>query len=108
MKQTMHLLVAAGLLLLAGGCGDDPLADDPKGREACDKLVQARENAGDVEVKVGSVLGAGKAAVEAEDEGIRGAVGEPVEGLEDFPMVDEEKLAAACEDAGVEVPDATE
>ena len=100
-------LALVGMLLLAGCGTDDPLADDPNGREACTQLVISREHADDVGVKVGAMLAAGQAAVKAETAAIRNAVGDPIEGLEEFPTVDEQALEAACEDAGVDVPEAS-
>lgn len=97
------LACAAVVVLAACGSGD-PLKDDPQGREACDQLVIAREHSEELDIRVGAMLAAGKAAAKAEDKAIRASVGEPVEGLEEFPVVDGDALEAACEDAGVDVP----
>lgn len=85
------------------GCGGEPLADDAQGKKACEALVTSRES-DNVGVMMGSLLVAGKAAVRADTEAIRAAIQEPIEGLEQFPMVDQDALTAACEDAGVDVP----
>ncbi|MEP7738573.1 hypothetical protein ABKW28_13025 [Nocardioides sp. 31GB23] len=100
-------LVTVAAILLNGGSGID-LSDDPRGREACDQLVQSIEYDGDMEVRMGSLLAAGEAAAKSRSEEIRAAaepLADGVEELEGFALVDEDALRAACEDAGVEVPE---
>lgn len=100
------VVVAAAAMLVLAGCGnDDPLADDPEGQEACDQLVTGLESTGDVAKKIEALTLAAEAAGEAETDAIKETLNEPIEGLEDIPTVDIEKLSDACEDAGIDVPD---
>ncbi|WP_243057144.1 hypothetical protein [Nocardioides sp. SR21] len=90
----------------AAGCRSDvDLSGDPNGQEACDQLVVALESSDDVAANFEALTLAAKAAADAETTAIKAAVNEPIEGLDDVPTVDIEKLSAACEDAGVEIPE---
>lgn len=95
------LVVVAAVMLSGGGINLD---DDPRGREACEALVQAQEYSGDAEVGMGSLLMAGEAASKARTEEVR-ETAEPLDGLDDFALVDADALQAVCEDAGFEFPD---
>lgn len=97
------LIIVAAILLSRDNSID--LRDDPRGQEACDALVASIRYSGDSEIGLGSLLGAGQAASKSRTKEIREATNEPVEGLEDFPIVDVDKLTAACEKAGVEIPE---
>lgn len=91
------------------------LSDDPRGREACDALVQAQEYSGDAEIAIGSLLTAGEAASKARTQEIRDtatglAEGAGIDeadagGLADFATVDQDELQAVCESAGIEFPE---
>lgn len=90
----------------AAGCRSDvDLSGDPSGQEACDQLVVARESSDDAAAKFEALTLAAEAAGDAETTAITEAVNEPIQGLEEVPTVDIEKLSAACEDAGVEIPE---
>lgn len=100
------IALAAGSVMAVSGCGGSSLADDdPRGQEACDAVIEAIRFEGDTEQYTGQLLIAGQAAEKAKTEAIKSTVGEPIEGLEDFPIVDAEALYAACEEEGVEMPD---
>lgn len=106
------LVVVAAVMLSGGGINLD---DDPRGREACEALVQAQEYSGDAEVGIGSLLMAGEAASKARTEEVRetaqglaegaGLDEDEAGGLADFAVVDQDALQAVCEDAGFEFPD---
>lgn len=93
----------AMLALLVSGCGgSEPLADDPKGAEACSLLAGSLEaDSDDAEGKLGGLFAAGEAAEEATTASIREATVDIVGQV----SADTETMHAACVDAGVEMPD---
>lgn len=108
-------LVLVGVAVVMLTRDNIDLSDDPRGREACEALVQALEYSGDAEVGIGSLLMAGEAASKARTEEVRetaqglaegaGLDEDEAGGLADFALVDQDALQAVCEDAGYEFPD---
>jgi hypothetical protein len=95
----MLSIAAAGLLL---GCGAEALAErDPAGAEACEKLAFALERENEV-IYLGALLGAGDIARLADSQAIQDSA-EEVAGTGKW-LADAEKLHAACEDEGVDMP----
>lgn len=101
------VLIALAVVLIARDDFID-LSNDPRGQEACDQLIQSIQYDGDPKIRMGSLLAAGEAALKARTPEIRDAakpLGEGVDEFDGFGVADPDALTAACEKAGVEIPD---